>query len=205
VLADGPASYYELNDIASDTKGRVAFDASSHCHNGALRYGDQATTGSVVGDPVTGITGTPGFTAPSSALPGGATARTVEFWETGGGDGDAFVQYGDFGAGNGFIVQSDNGALQANTGSGVGNISVAWPYNLNDGNWHLIDGVFNGSTITFYVDGTDVGGGPLGGLTTDPSRDGVYAFSRGALDEVAIYPTALSATQIEAHWTASGR
>ena len=111
------------------------------------------------------------------------------------------VSYGNLAAGNGFSFTygNGNGQLTLSDGSSLGQITVNQPYQLSDGNWHLFDLVYTGTTATFYVDGAPVGSDYLGGLTTDTSI-GLTASSQ-YLDEVAVYPAALSAARIAAHWT----
>src|SRR2546421_1777206 len=82
------------------------------------------------------------------------------------------------------------------------------PYPLNDGSAHYIAITYDGGQlVTAYVDGQQIGTGlagpfhtPLGfGLNIGGGYDGAL---NGTLDEVAIYPAALSATQINTHWRA---
>ena len=115
------------------------------------------------------------------------------------------MSYGNVAAGNGFIVNynSGNGVISVGDGSSsLAQVTVTQPYNLDDGQWHLFDVVYTGSTAIVYVDGVAVASGPLAGLTTDTSV-GLTAASP-TIDEVAVYPAALSAARIAAHWTASG-
>ena len=130
----------------------------------------------------------------------------MEFWAaTSSCCGTLGVSYGNLATGNGFslIYNIGNGQLTVSDGASLGQLTINEPYQLNDGNWHLFDLAYTGTQATFYVDGVAVGTGSLGGLTTDTSI-GLTA-SAQALDEVAVYPTALSAARIAAHWSASGR
>jgi signal peptidase I len=96
--------------------------------------------------------------------------------------------------------------------------TVASPAPLNDGAWHHVVGTLTGAngTMTLYVDGVAVGAqsaitaetftgwwrvgcGQLGGWPTAPS--GMQSFI-GVIDEAAVYPSALSAGRIDAHWQA---
>ncbi len=204
VLAAHPTSYYRLGDIATNAKGRVAYDSSGHCNNGALRYTDTATDGALVGDGDNAVAGS--FTAPGASLPSGAAARTVEFWtRTAGCCGSAGVTYGDTADGNGFAVTYTYDANRLSVGDGsssIAQVQVQVPTPVDDGQWHLIDLVYTGTRATFYVDGTAIGSGPLANLTTDSSV-GLTAYSQ-SVDEVAVYPSAVTAARISAHWNASG-
>ena len=82
---------------------------------------------------------------------------------------------------------------------------------LNDGRWHHVAGSMGPGGLSLYVDGTLVGtrtgvtranaitgywrvGGDRGWLST-------AEFFAGAIDEVAVYPRALSAQEVAAHRT----
>jgi Concanavalin A-like lectin/glucanases superfamily/Immunoglobulin domain/Immunoglobulin I-set domain len=78
--------------------------------------------------------------------------------------------------------------------------------NINDGQWHFLTGVYDGSTVSIYVDGvldgsvaatgTIVGSGTSATIGTVPD----YLTSRvfaGSVDEVAVFDTALTPAQIQ--------
>ncbi len=90
--------------------------------------------------------------------------------------------------------------------------------NINDGNWHYIAATTDGWTnLQFYVDGQEVGSASLPArLNTSVPGTGLELGSalqagrwqcqfnfQGSLDEVAVYPTALSPQQINGHWQAA--
>lgn len=86
----------------------------------------------------------------------------------------------------------------------------------NDGAWHYIAAVRNGSTFTLYVDGISVGSTSqtLGNVdvsgsiprigdgqhTTSNTHDG--HFFGGSLDEIAVYTNALTSAQVTSHYGA---
>lgn len=87
---------------------------------------------------------------------------------------------------------------------------------VNDGAWHHLVGTLGGSGMTLYVDGQAVANDPTvtsaqsyGGvwragydnLNGWPSRPSASALN-GYLDEVAVYPTALSGSDVAVHWAA---
>ena len=203
VLKDKPLAYWRLDEL----KGPTAADSSGH--NVAARYGAIGgfqRPGALVGDPDTGILAatSQAITAPASTFPASANARTIEFWGTAASCcGQVGVSYGNLAAGNGFSAVYDNGSnqLTVSDGNSSDNVTVSQPYSLSDGQWHLFDFTFHSSQVIIYVDGVAVGSGTLAGLTTDTSGN-LTAGSPGNLDEVSVYPTALSAARIAAHWTA---
>jgi hypothetical protein len=86
-----------------------------------------------------------------------------------------------------------------------------------DGNWHHVAVVFQSNLVTGYVDGmSDLTAVPTVALVGSTNKIIKIGYStswtgytwNGSIDEVAIYPTALTAPQIAAHyaakdWTAS--
>lgn len=79
---------------------------------------------------------------------------------------------------------------------------------INDGKWHHLAGVYDGSYVRLYVDGFDVGNqvAATGSLPTAslPVRMGMLSDTTGwnfsgGLSHVAIYPVALSAATIVSH------
>jgi RHS repeat-associated protein len=97
-----------------------------------------------------------------------------------------------------FLVVNDSGMTSSITGSAT----------INDGTWHHIVGVRDGSTFKLYVDGKlDASGTKTPGtvsLNTSSigarKRSGVTGYFTGSIDEVALYPSALTANQINAHY-----
>ena len=89
------------------------------------------------------------------------------------------------------------------------------PSTVWDGNWHMVAGTFDGTTVRFYFDGQQVGSGTAvpgainyaqtdtnfrigryGPFLTEPCAE-VTSFD-GDIDEVRVYGRALSATEIAA-------
>jgi RHS repeat-associated protein len=170
-------------------------------------------------------------TSPGSALSIGSGSWTIEAWakssdtaaasqmiasryECGWNncvspDGNANALY-NLGLSNGrafMSVRSDNGTSVAAAGS----------TDLRDGSWHHMAGVLDraASLLRVYVDGTQVAtanassldalndaGSPLEvGRTFIATWGSPTDYFHGSIDEVAIYPTALTATQISSHRT----
>jgi hypothetical protein len=75
---------------------------------------------------------------------------------------------------------------------------------INDGNWHHIcivqDSTFNTKNLTAYVDGSSSGSSPGGTAafieTNNRIANGYYSGFEGGIDEVAIFDTALTPTEI---------
>ena len=85
--------------------------------------------------------------------------------------------------------------------NGGGDFLNATPPSLN--NWHHVCGVLNGSSSAFYLDGSAVASGTLPALgSTGGSSPSIGSFlntggfANGLIDEVSIFDSALSATDI---------
>ena len=91
--------------------------------------------------------------------------------------------------------------------------NITSPTALNDGQWHQVVATLGADGQQFFVDGRRVG-------TTTTTRGQDYqgtwrvggdtpwrgaAFFAGDVDDVAVYPTALTKAQVDAEWVASGR
>src|SRR5205807_3979525 len=101
---------------------------------------------------------------------------------------------------------------QITLGGGGNNLTWTAPRAINDGYWHQVVITFDGTqTVTAYLDGQS-----LGALTQSMQTcqgysptacilevGGPSAYT-GAVDEVAIYPTALTAAKIANHFAAAG-
>lgn len=74
---------------------------------------------------------------------------------------------------------------------------------LTDGNWHHVAATFNGTTRSIYVDGTLVGSDTPGSDHSATAVDFRIGYSKGPgffsglIDDVRVYNTALSQTQIQ--------
>jgi hypothetical protein len=140
--------------------------------------------------------------------------------------------YYDYGGGSRwgwlFYVRGPDGRWQfrLGTSSGYAAICSATSGNAVAGTWQHIVATFDGTTVLLYVNGAQVGSSAsapwtpnpqqalrmgnneLGGSTSDgPWIDGLGNTGNrgfdGFLDEVAVYPTLLSAGQVKAHFDAA--
>ncbi|HKT02025.1 MAG TPA: LamG-like jellyroll fold domain-containing protein [Rugosimonospora sp.] len=214
VLADAPSAYYRLGEAAGMGAGADSSPASA-----TLGYGGAATlgrTGALVGDGDGAVNGNGGCcvgSARNGALPSYNSARTVEAWvKPGDGYQRLIAGWGSSRTNRAFNVGLDATRILV---SGYGDdrwLRVGRP--LNDGAWHHIAVVYTGSTVTAYVDGLPVGTKSFASKlnTVVPAGDGLHVGAGhdnggafyGDLDEVAVYPSALSAARIAAHFAASG-
>lgn len=205
--------YYRLDE----TSGPTAHDATSNHLDGT--YAASGVTYRVAGaiptdtDTAIASNGTvAAVTATGASLPSGAAPRTVEVWEKStAGTGGSIVAYGGSGGGGEFVVALFPGQMRFKL-DGAHTEDVATPYSLSDGAWHDLAISYDGaSTVTFFLDGQEFTSKPAGqvlgtvvpgnGLFVGSDREG--SLFNGSIDEVAIYPTALTPAQIDGHWRAA--
>ena len=163
--------------------------------------------------------------------PNGSNAEfSVEAWftqyeyENG---GDAIVALGYGNGGEQFVLDTGNGTagdLRFFVRNAAGTVSAAnsSSFLVNDGLWHHVVGVCDeaGGFVHLYLDGTQVASGsiaPDSGLLSSSTPLSVgarqsadtagtnydYQFY-GSIDDVAVYNKPLSASQVLAHYVASG-
>ena len=221
VLADAPAAYWRLDEQT----GTAVTDSSGHSYNGTVSGGvTLGVPGAHAGDPATAMS----FNGASGRITTTFVQQNVSVYSL-----EAWVNTLSTGE---LPVVQDRGPNGANAGSlsltiGFNGVQGAHPgtvnfgvdsdnvwiggyttQRVNDGQWHHIVGVFNGSAgravtpvqMTVYIDGqiaptvTAVMGRatpPLSGFegTKIGRHDAWNIWYQGGLQDVAIYPTALLA------------
>jgi large repetitive protein len=221
VYAAGPDSYWRLGE----STGSVAADATGNGITAA--YGTGVTlgaSGAVPGTTDTAVTldGTGnGLVESADAIASPSTFSTELWFKTTTTSGGKIIGFGDNPNGNSgsydkHVYMTDDGHLVF--GVWIGNTqTVTTPGTYNDGAWHQLVATQGASGMVLYVDGSPVGTNPT---TTNQSYNGYWKIGgdningwpgqpssssfAGSVDEVAIYPTALSAADVAAHWAAAG-
>lgn len=230
VLADSPSFFWRLGEPA----GPVAADASRGGGGGGtyvsgITYG---VPGPVSGDPTAVTTdGTSGLiTSNQTSAP---TSFSLEAWfRTTTTTGGKIIGFGDIASGldvNRNPLRSkryDRHVYLTNAGKlvfGVRNssgtrVELTSGSSYNDGSWHHVVATQGSSGLRLYVDGAQVatngttsnqvykgfwrvGGDTAAGWTSAPSS----VYLAGTIADVAVYPTALPLSRVQAHWAASGR
>jgi prepilin-type N-terminal cleavage/methylation domain-containing protein len=104
-----------------------------------------------------------------------------------------------------------SGYLRLYTRNSDYNLVVDNTINISDGNWHHVVGTRNSEKLWLYIDGImvkdaistnlDVGTGSLGNyVRIGWTYDNPSPYFNGLIDEVAIYSTALTASQIQSQY-----
>jgi RHS repeat-associated protein len=197
VTGESPSVYYRLDEVTSDGKTRLAYDSSGNCNNGTLSPGATPEAGALNGDSDQAISNQQLY-ASATSLPQGHASRTLEAWYKFGtypfdimGYDGIDVQETNNGYGRGIDVFDNSGNLLAR---------ATTVYPLGDNNWHLIDVTYDGTTLKVYIDGQLFGSG-VATINSNGLAKSFFANAGTGLDEVAVYPSVLSGTQIDAHWT----
>ena len=208
VLADGPVAYWRVGEASGTTAADGAgTNVGTYTGNYTL-----AQAGAIAGDTNSAVkfSGTGHIEVPdAAALDRGAGPFSLELWAKRD-DAGAYYQmlYSKGSQGNAYFYQNrftfdDNASTRHIKESGV----------TTDTAWHHFVVTVDGTTRRLYKDGVDVTveGSPFRlSANALPARIGSYypagATSLpfvGTVDEVALYPTALSAARVQAHLAAA--
>src|SRR5215211_14755 len=215
VLADNPVAYWRAGELSGTTLADSA-GSNNGTYSGPSGFALGAA-GAIWNDPDTAVAfdGLRGYAVvqDSNSLDA-ASAVTVETWVRRRASGVFQPLVGKPTNGQ---SKMENYSIWLNTGNrpvayfgnGTTYVSVAAPAAL-DTNWHHVVATYNNATARIYVDGTlATSANSTVQLTPNTSPLYVARSSTGSyysgvdVDEVAVYPTALSAARISAHRAAA--
>jgi hypothetical protein len=208
VIASGPSNYWRLGEASGATAVDLVGGANGTIsggvtlgQKGALSEPDTAMAFDGVDDQIA--------TAAVVALP---VSFTAEAWLKCNSFATSQRPVFAIGAGQApvlYVLASGNvGLFDGGNGVGAGGtLPVA------DGLWHHVVWVCNGATVAFYIDGVlnvqpplvrTVPSSGVAGIGFDPAFGGSDPRGQwlGSLDDVAMYPRALPASEILAHYQA---
>src|SRR3954452_11000281 len=199
VSADGVRSLWRLRGA----RGSVAHDAIG-ANPGAFVGGVAlGQPGAVSGDSAVTLNGSTGYVrVPDSASLHTGDSFSVELW----------VKLGRTGVSQG--LASKGGYLVALDGAGhvmlrkpnVGNVVVSTGAIADTSSWHQVVVTKSGAAAHVFIDGVDRSGAVTNRAILDTTSQLVLGtgsgYLKGGLDEVAIYPRALTATEVTAHYAA---
>jgi hypothetical protein len=221
VASDSPSGWWKLADNPGSA---TAYDSSGNAHTGnasAVKFGipNSAISGNTVAQYTTGA-----YSAVITGYNPALSAVTVECWVNLNGAtqpgytsprflANSHTDYNDY---QGFELWTDvlyaNSAAKATFGNGSARATVQSPTPLPKTGWTYLAATWDGTTVTLYVNGASVataalsGSMPAGtsgggiGVGYNPAYNGDYL--TGLLAECAIYPAALPAARILAHYQA---
>ncbi|HYT09961.1 MAG TPA: LamG-like jellyroll fold domain-containing protein [Mycobacteriales bacterium] len=219
VIGDGAVKYWRLGEASGSTAYDWAgFDDATY--GAGVAHG---ASGALPDDRASTFDGSGTGFAVSGSRIGGPATFSVEAWvNTTSTSGGKIVGFGD--SPSNTSSNYDRHVYMDNAGKiwfGVypgGVRTVTSPSSYNDGQWHDVVATLSGTGMALYVDGKRVGqdgnagaqgysgywrigGDNLNGWPNQPAS----AFLAGSIDDVAVYPAALSMTQVQKHYTDSGR
>ena len=191
---DSPTFSYSYFQVT----GSTVADDSGQGHDGQLRGTASRSGGCAAGDQALALDGSAGGIATYATATATTSALTIEFWVKTTSQNGVLADIGSSSSGNSSstarVVSVSSGSIAYNGSSGN---TVA------NGSWHLVDLVLNGSESRLYVDA--VGGGSVFS-SAPPAFTGYWRFGgdagsyiTGSMDNTAVYPSALTASQITAH------
>ncbi len=222
IVSDGATSYWRADEatgrVLQDVVGSNDMDTGSGLTRGA--------TGAVADNVATTFNGAVSSAASTRVATPAPNIFSVEAWvKTTSTSGGKILGFGD-------VPQNDSSSYDRqlymdNDGklyfgvcaSNSCPVTLQTSGSYNDGQWHQLVGTLSAAGLTFYVDGvrvgnrTDVtngqgfdgywrlGGDNLGGWSGSSSNE----YFVGSIDEVAVFPTALSRQTVQAEYVASGR
>lgn len=215
IYSDGAINYWRLDESTGNVGDLAGTDDMAV--NGGVTRG---AAGAINGDADTADTfnGSDAFTATQTAKAGPNTFSEEMWFKTTTQSGGKIVGFGDKNTGTSgnydrHTYMNPDGTVTFGVYNN-GSYTVTTPNALNDGQWHYVVGSLSASGVTLYVDGKRIG--TNAGTTVGQSYSGYWrvggdspwngnAYFNGSIDEVAIYPAALSLDQVRKHYVDSGR
>lgn len=215
VSTDKPDIYWRLNETASGTIVDSAAGGSTGNQAGTVTRGQAPAIGTGTSTTFNGSTALVVAQEPWTA----PTAYSAELWfKTTTTRGGTLIGFGNTTSGlstsyDRHVVMQNDGKVQF--GSGQPQTTLVTPTAYNDGQWHHVVATQNGTGMKLWIDTQLVGSNSMAAAenyrgywrigadrTWGSTTSNYFA---GTLDEVAVYPTALSEQRVRDHYSASGR
>jgi PKD repeat protein len=218
VQADGASDFWRFGEAS----GSTVYDWTGYNDLAAGSGVSYGATGPIVGDPTTaatfsGASDASGLAATTTPVAGPNTFSVEGWFKTTSTAGGKIVGFGNANSGNSssydrHVYMNTNGQVLFGVYPGF-SATVQTSGAYNDGKWHYVVASLSSGGMQLFLDGkraasrSDVTTGQaysgywrVGG---DSSWSGGNYFA-GSVADVAVYPTALSATAVKNHWNASG-
>ena len=217
VMADGATKLWRLDDGGTGVADLAGADDTT-AGTGVTRGVAGAMTNST--DTASSFNGTSsGVAISTNLLPAPDTFSQEVWFKTTSSSGGKISGFGDNPAGDSshydrFLSLDSSGRLSFGVAPLGVKTSITSGTGLNDGAWHQAVATLGSAGMALYVDGkqvatraTTTAGEHIGGywhVGGDATWSGSKYFS-GSIDDFSVYPTALTASQVANHWSASGR
>lgn len=204
ILDDAPSQYWRLGE-ASGTTAVEEVGTDDGTYVGTVTYGEPGIVAANT------AVATPGTTGNEITLPNPAVTTTcsIEFWAIWRGGSGVQALMRDNTGGGGWIIGYVSTTFLAWRVAATSRTTSVLIADLQDGIFHHYVVTKNGATATLYVDGVQVDTGAafantaaltpwhLGRNGTQPTE-----YTDATYDEVAFYPTELTAGDVLAHYQA---
>ena len=219
VKADGPSSYWRLDDPSSSSAITDWAGSTDLTRASGLGLGASGAIGS---DKAASVNASVNASAASSTgFVRAPQTFSVEAWfKTGTTTGGQVVGFGDVPTGSSYrhdrqVYLSSSGKLVYYIDANGTSRTVTSSASYNNNAWHHVVATLSSSGMVLYVDGAKVASnssvtsarnyGGFWRIGADKLPGSATGYLSGTIDDVAVYPKALSATQVKDHWTDSGR
>ena len=203
----GLVAYWRLGEAS----GTVACESKGGL-NGVYQSGTTlGRPGALAGDPDTAVAfnGSSGWVqVPQNSVLNVGDRFSVEAWVKRGSVGGSANQVVAAKQSGGWVLQFNPSNQLVLRKSGVGDVVASTRTVTDTTSWHFVAATKDGAAVKLYLDGVDVTGTVANQTMVDNTlplaigQSSSIAFFNGLIDEVALYNTALSASQLSAHYTA---
>jgi PKD repeat protein len=215
VIADQAADYWRLGEMS----GTTAYDYAGFVDDSLTGGPTLGVNGAIAGDPNKAMTfdGANDLAATKTRVTA-PSSFSLEAWiKTTTTTGGKIIGYGSAASGNSssydrHVYMTNAGRIVFGTWTGTAN-TITSPQSYNNGQWHHIVATQGANGMGLYIDGTPVGshaqtgaqlysgywrigGDNLGGWPSKPTSN----YFKGTIDDVAVYPLTLSASQVSVHY-----
>ena len=227
VTAADPSLYYKLNETSGKTAADSSGNANTGTYQGTVTQGVAGPCLRDSGNTAVTLNGSTGWVSTSTLISAAPNTFTEEIWfKTTTSQGGKLIGFSDARTGGGtaydrHLYMTNSGQLVFGVTNllGLAKTVITSPGTYRDGAWHLADASLSSTGMVLYVDGqqvasnasvtsgqTYVTGGywrfGYGLLTGWPSAP-TSSYFGGSIGQAAVYPTALSAAQVAAHYAAA--
>ncbi|WP_298331404.1 beta-N-acetylglucosaminidase domain-containing protein [Haloactinopolyspora sp.] len=205
VLGDEPLGYWRLGELDGDVAADASGRAQDGTYEGQVELGEP---GAIAGDTDSSARFGGGYVEiQDSGVISPEGAFTLETWvrHDGPGRDQGLIEKYDRPAFNGYALRlTSANTLQAWVLGDSGAVNVTGSAIVSPGEWHHVAAVYDGSTLTLYVDGLADGtvdapispGDGSGSLKLGARGDDAQNRLAGQLDEPAVYDRALTAEDV---------
>jgi subtilisin len=211
LVSDRPTGFWRLGDPGTSS---VAADASGNGLSGVYDPGvSRGQPGAVSGDTAAAFSGSVTVTVPAAASLDIRSAVSVEAWvrPSAAQNGGIIEKTVDGWANSQYLLFLEGGVAKFRVRNAAGALQTIDGPALALGTWSHVVGTFDGATMRIYVNGALAAStalaGPLAGgsgpVYIGRLGQSLYPF-QGTLDEVAVFPQALSAERVRAHYQGGG-